>query len=532
MMKTLFRLLVILLFILIPINNTGIATPVAATITVTTTTDEFAVGGDCSLREAVFSANNHTASYGCTIDGSGDITILVPAGEYFLTRSGPETLIGESDDLDIVTGMTMTGAGPDLTIINGSDLFRVFDIQAGDDPTVLITISGLTIRNGNAGSGSGGGIRNQSNLTLENVIITGNSAGTSGGGIYHQSNPSVPGSPPIGGLKSPQGILAFAQLSLIDSAVTSNTADGDGGGIANAAGSKMLIEYSLISGNTSDHDLNHDGNGGGINNISEQTFSMVHSQVIGNSAGNAWGGGLFSDGADDVVIEDTLFKGNEALHMGGNIYHSGSGGSMELYRCNIDSGSAGAGGGLAAVGGTTYVINTTFALNTATTGANLGGAIYVSSATLQLMFNTIAENVADYGAAIYNIGGTVSVGHSILAQNHTHGGTLSNCSGTFSSLGYNLSDDNTCSLTADGDMPGTDAGLGNYGRNHAPDENLWTFALLPSSPAIDGCYWDIMLLLDERSFPRPVDGDGDGSDFCDIGAYEAQLMSFLPVIVR
>ena len=67
-----------------------------------------------------------------------------------------------------------------------------------------------------------------------------------------------------------------------------------------------------------------------------------------------------------------------------------------------------------------------------------------------------------------------------------------------------------------------DAGLGVYGRNHGLDPNLWTFDLLPGSPAIDGAYPDSMIVYDERSFYRGVDGDGDGFGWNDIGAYELQ----------
>jgi CSLREA domain-containing protein len=535
-MKTISRLLVVFVLALAPIFITTVsAAPMARTIPVTTTTDEFLDNGYCSLREAIFSANNQASSYGCSIVGTlDDITILVPDGEYYLTRSGVESLISEFDDLDIVTSMTITGAGPGNTIIDGSDLFRVFDIQAGDAATV--TINELSVSHGNSGSSAGGGIRNTANLTLNHVYITGNHAGDYGGGIFHKSATGSPGSTPLSGMNAPNAVLAPALLTLAYSVITGNDADGSGGGIVNAEGSRMLIEYTNFTVNTSNSDLTGSGNGGGIYNISEESFRMYHSRVEGNSAENSWGGGLYTYAGDDSIITDTLFYNNDALNMGGNIYHGGSGGTMELLRCNIDSGSAHGGGGLAVVGGATYVENTTFALNKASLGGSLGGAIYIDSdlATLGIIFSTIAENEADNGAAIYEVGVSmsVSVGDTIIAQNETSTGDLSNCSGNLSSQGYNLSDDATCSFVSTGDQVVPDAGLGIYGPNHAHDKNLWTFALLPDSPAIDAASPASMIVLDERSFYRTVDGDGNGSRVNDIGAYELQLMSFLSTIKR
>ena len=77
------------------------ATPAeAATIVVNTTDDENNADGDCSLREAVTSANNDAATDACTA-GSGADIITLPAGTYTLT-------LGQ---IDINTDVTINGAG-------------------------------------------------------------------------------------------------------------------------------------------------------------------------------------------------------------------------------------------------------------------------------------------------------------------------------------------------------------------------------------------------------------------------------------
>ena len=40
---------------------------------------------------------------------------------------------------------------PDSTIIDGSDLFRVFNVEAGDSESIMIMIKELTVHNGSSG---------------------------------------------------------------------------------------------------------------------------------------------------------------------------------------------------------------------------------------------------------------------------------------------------------------------------------------------------------------------------------------------
>src|SRR5690349_19560398 len=94
----------------------------AATITVTTTTDELNTDGDCSLREAIQAANTNAAVDACPAGQSGQVdTIIVPAGTYTLTLAGNDdnNAVG---DLDIKGNVTITGAGAATTIIQACDV--------------------------------------------------------------------------------------------------------------------------------------------------------------------------------------------------------------------------------------------------------------------------------------------------------------------------------------------------------------------------------------------------------------------------
>src|ERR1700690_3615662 len=74
-------------------------------------------GGDCTLRAAIMEANALPGSH----------TINVPAGLYILTIPG----IGEENaaqgDLDVTGSVTIAGAGPGSTIVDGGGIDRVFE---------------------------------------------------------------------------------------------------------------------------------------------------------------------------------------------------------------------------------------------------------------------------------------------------------------------------------------------------------------------------------------------------------------------
>jgi hypothetical protein len=115
-------------------------------------------------------------------------------------------------------------------------------------------------------------------------------------------------------------------------------------------------------------------------------------------------------------------------------------------------------------------------------------------------------------------GGKAALQNSIIANNS---GT--NCGGTITSHGYNLSSDGSCALGNSGDLNDTDPMLGPLQYNGGPTQ---TMALPSGSPAVDGgnpsgCTDGLGQLLktDQRGNPRPDTEDRGG---CDIGAYEHQ----------
>jgi len=164
----------------------AIGTAGAATITVTANAPDVlnTLDGSCALREAITNINNGTTTFGdCPITGTAfgiNDTIILPAGTYTNTIPGFDNLNAKGD-LDITTSVAISGAGATTTFIDGGVVGRVLHITT---PGTTVSITGVTIRNGNAnnfdGGTGGGGIFSSAALTITNSIIDGNGPG---GGI-------------------------------------------------------------------------------------------------------------------------------------------------------------------------------------------------------------------------------------------------------------------------------------------------------------------------------------------------------------
>jgi hypothetical protein len=335
----------------------------------------------------------------------------------------------------------------------------------------------LTIRNGSA-SQNGGGINNSGTLTINKSIITGNVAtelNGRGGGINNSGT-----------------------LTITNSTITGNVAReevyGFGGGVSNLG--TLTIYTSTISGNRADA-------GGGI--FTTGTLTIYTSTISGNSSGNnaGIGGGIFQDGGGTLTINNSTISSNIGTFYGAGIGAANvttltinnstiSGNSGSLYGAGIYK-WRGAGNG-----GTVSINNSTISGNSAIYYGGGGGIEFADGDALTLQ-NTIVAN---------NSGGNCDTGPygAIITSN-----------------GYNLSSDDSCSLTGPGDMNNTDPKLGKFGKYGGPTR---TILLLPGSPAIDagnpnGCTDDKGKLLktDQRGWPRPGKYDTGG---CDIGAFERQ----------
>ena len=239
-----------------------------ATVIVVTNTND---SGPGSMRQALAVAND-----GDTIDATGI------SGVISLTTG----------ELLVSTSVTINGAGADVLAVEGNASIRVFRI--GSDKTV--TISDLTIRNGQGDFG--GGILNgaASTLTITNSTLSGN-FGAFGGGAYNEGT-----------------------LFILNSTISGNTSN-EGGGIYNA--STLTITNSTFSGNTA---------GGGGASINLGTLQITNSTLSGNSANFA--GGIFNLGP--LQIGNTILNAGAS---GANIYSNGEPVTSLGYNISSDNGN-------------------------------------------------------------------------------------------------------------------------------------------------------------------------------------------------
>ncbi|MCL2148135.1 MAG: hypothetical protein FWH47_02225, partial [Methanomassiliicoccaceae archaeon] len=120
-------------------------------------------GGDSgagSLREAIAAA----------VDGD---TIRFDPSVAAVTLTSGGISFSQSD-------LTIDGGGGVTIQRAGGSAFRLLDSTA---PTGTLTLMGLTLKNGDAGSGDGGGVRVTADAALVDCVLAGNSAGN-GGGAY------------------------------------------------------------------------------------------------------------------------------------------------------------------------------------------------------------------------------------------------------------------------------------------------------------------------------------------------------------
>jgi CSLREA domain-containing protein len=445
----------------------------AGTITVATNADDFTVNGNCSLREAIQAANTDTAVDACP-GGSGADTIVVPAGSFTLSIPGAGEDANATGDLDIDSDVTIEGSGAAVSVIDGGGLDRVFNVVRGTSAIV-----GVTIQNGNSPGipfsplGGGGGIANGGSLTLSNSNVISNSA--------------------IGGFGVGGGIANVGTLGITASTINGNTAmDSHGGGIFNTG--MLTVTGSSVNGNAA-----NSGAGGGIFNDVGGTTKLTNVQISNNTGSD--GGGIFEFGGT-LSLNSSTVSGNTADARGGMF--NGRGGGIWTR-------------------GTTSLTNSTVSGNKAIGvfsgfSGGTGGGIF-SAGSLSLNSSTISGNSATDGpgGGIFILFGTTSLKRTIVAKN-----TTSDCSGSTTSEGHNLDSDNTCSLTALGDLRGVDPLLGPLADNGGPTQ---THALLPGSPAIDVGGSDCPPpATDQRGVSRP---QGLG---CDTGAFELEADTTPPAI--
>jgi DNA-binding beta-propeller fold protein YncE len=253
-------------------------------------------GGPGSLRKTIEMA------------GAGSSVTFLVTGTITLT----------SGELLITNDLTIIGPGAVNLAISGNHTNRVFEIG----PNAIVSISGLTIRDGHAADGyygaNGDGIYNQGTLSLSGCALTDSSAGNGGyGGVWQDTG----GNGGHGG-----GIYNANTLQATACTFSGNEAGFGGAGFdGNPAG------------------MGRDGgDGGGIYNLGTMTLTNCTLGVNKSGSGGVGGrgdlggrgrggdggdgGGIFNSGAFALVA--CTLSANSAGSDGYNAGYPGSGGGI------------------------------------------------------------------------------------------------------------------------------------------------------------------------------------------------------------
>lgn len=453
------------------------------------------------------------------------------------TATVQDTLVDQNGAQDAGGGIALTATDIVLkgTAPGGFSASRNFSQNDGGG-IALAAAGTVTIENAavddnqifvNPGTGGGLFLISATDVAIKSSSFSGNASTDSAGGLV---------------------MGATGSIALTDTAIDDNvTTSGNGGGLFIAGGTDVTITGtaegaasisrnlapigggalvtntgSLTVTNVTLDDNNSFGPVGGLFHTGGTTTTISGSRIRNNLASGGFVGGVGHGGTDAFTIEDSIIEGNSITGGAGAGVLNISDTDTFLTRSLVTGNSAdGAGGGVAHVGPTKtlFVTNSTIGLNFA---GPQGGGIHTAGPAV-LNNATVVENAAILGSGIFNAGaGVITVKNSIVSHNFFS----DNCGAAVTSGGHNIEDGTSCGFTGTGDLD-ADPKLGSLQDNGGPTA---TYKPLSDSPAVDGgdpagCTDATggALADDQRQFPRPVDGNDDGTAVCDIGAAEFDL---------
>lgn len=449
-------------------------------------------------------ADNGTDTTVCDVQVTPCKTIAYTIGQAssgdtinLISTTGLPVTYRESG-ITIPFDLTIVGGSSGSSTIDAGSLDRAIDITAGN-----VLIRNVTIQNGDAGTGLGGGI----NLQAGNLIVVGSKVieneALAGGAIA--AHPSAGGVLVIAsaitqnrGSANGGGIWCddCASVNVALSAVSDNLTGGAGGGIAVVNGT-INIARTYMKRNNAD-------TGGALHLLNGEAF-IATSELSDNEADQFNGGAIMLSG--DLTLQWSTLASNTSANEGGAIYVT-DGSRLIMSNSTVSNNDALVGGG--------------FSLNQA----------FFTGPDVVVGASTFYNNTSSFfGAAEHFFGtwNTFVMNNSIVANDPAAAIVPADiCSTTLTGGSYNLIDDASCS---------TPALLFNLGAVNGLDLNLSfnggmtrTHELLAGSNAIDAglaatCVnpsTGAPLVIDQRRQTRPVDGDLNGVIACDIGAFEIQ----------
>jgi hypothetical protein len=240
-------------------------------------------------------------------------------------------LLSSSGQTIPINHSVLVDGGTNAVAIDAQGLTRIFTVATN----CLLTLNNLQLLNGT--STNGGAIYNNGTLIISNCIIAGNSA-TNVTGVNGATNSSGNGgNASNGGTAEGGAIYSRGPLSIYYSVVGTNSALGGNGGTGGGGGDSLLFG----------------GNGGNA-----------------GSGGSAFGGAIYSTGANNVFVSTEFLDNNCSAGAAGSGGSPGTG-SFAGVGGEGASGGSGAGGAVYVTGSVSVLVtNCIFAQNTITAGAS------------------------------------------------------------------------------------------------------------------------------------------------------------------
>lgn len=236
------------------------------------------------------------------------------------------------------------------------------------------------------GNGGGGicAVGKKSDVTLDGVTVTGNKA------TYSKKGTGA-------GIEAQGG-----SLTVKDSTISNNEAQGNGGGIFSAEGNVLDVSGSTIQGNKAD-------NGGGIHmgeardtSKTPSKATITDTKILENEAiGSGEGGGVHVGTRADATLKGCTVANNKSVSTGGGIAAKLS--TVTLDDTTVENNQAVNGGGLfhlgIAVPGSLTLQNGSIIRNN--TASSMGGGLFLwGNVGLKSENSEISGNKALYGAGI------------------------------------------------------------------------------------------------------------------------------------
>ena len=225
------------------------------------------------------------------------------------------------------------------------------------------SLSGFTIRGGNAITGGGIKIEQASPL-IENCIVTENYSSSNGAGIFiDASGASIIGTDILNNDSGGAGggiYIRYSFVTLSDCLIESNEAS-NGGGVYVKDSPTLEFDNLTINQNEAS------SNGGGIY-IKASSSQITDSSFLSNSANR--GGAFFSYSEGNAQFSDCLFTANTALDLGGAASIR-SNGDVSFTICTFDSNIADSDCDGEGSGGAIDIVNSMVVLEDITACANM-----------------------------------------------------------------------------------------------------------------------------------------------------------------